>query len=127
MTQIPWLDWLLHKNWVANLFKRESIAPLLDYVLARISERQEERRKNPKSPSNANVDGPIADGDFLGYYLNAQERKDNVPLRFVSTWTFANIVLNGDVINDPYLRAETLIIYSLSEGPSRHNIGIYVL
>ncbi|KAJ5373540.1 hypothetical protein N7517_005546 [Penicillium concentricum] len=26
MTQIPWLDWLLHKNWVANLFKREAIA-----------------------------------------------------------------------------------------------------
>ncbi|OGE48300.1 hypothetical protein PENARI_c030G11328 [Penicillium arizonense] len=96
MTQIPWLDWLLHKNWVANLFKRESIAPLLDYVLARISERREERRKNPKSPSNANIDGPIVDGDFLGYYLNAQERKDNVPLRFVSTWTFANILGGAD-------------------------------
>lgn len=96
MTQIPWFDWLLHKNWVANLFKREAIAPLLDYVLARISERQEERRKNPKSPANAYVDGPIADGDFLGYYLNAQERKDNVPLRFVSTWAFANILGGAD-------------------------------
>jgi cytochrome P450 len=96
MTQIPGIDWLLHKNWVANLFKREAIAPLLDYVLARISERREERQKNPKSPSNANVDGPIADGDFLGYYLNAQEKKDNVPLRFVSTWAFANILGGAD-------------------------------
>ncbi|KAJ5814448.1 uncharacterized protein N7503_001198 [Penicillium pulvis] len=96
MTQIPWLDWLLHKNWVANLFKREAIAPLLDYVLARISERREQRRENPKSHPNANVDGPIAEGDFLGYYLNAQEKKENVPLRFVSTWAFANILGGAD-------------------------------
>lgn len=96
MTQIPWLDWLLHKNWVANLFKREAIAPLLDYVLARIAERREQRRENLKSHPNVNVDGPIPEGDFLGYYLNAQEKKDNVPLRFVSTWAFANILGGAD-------------------------------
>ncbi|GFF30662.1 pisatin demethylase [Aspergillus udagawae] len=96
MTQIPWVDWLLHKNRLANLIKRESIAPLLDYVLARISERRNERRNSHNTLSNANADGPCADGDFLGYYLQAQEKKENVPLRFVSTWTFANILGGAD-------------------------------
>lgn len=96
MTQIPGVDWLLHKNGVANFFKRESIAPLLDYVLARIAERREERQKSHDKLSNATVDGPCADSDFLGYYLTAQEKKENVPLRFVSTWTFANILGGAD-------------------------------
>lgn len=96
MTQIPAVDWLLHKNGVANFFKRESIAPLLDYVLARIAERREERQKSHDKHSNANADGPCADSDFLGYYLTAQEKKENVPLRFVSTWTFANILGGAD-------------------------------
>jgi cytochrome P450 len=96
MTQIPGVDWLLHKNRLANLIKRESIAPLLDYVLARISERRNERRNSHNTLSNSNADGPSADGDFLGYYLQAQEKKENVPLRFVSTWTFANILGGAD-------------------------------
>ncbi|KAF4164799.1 hypothetical protein CNMCM6936_008766 [Aspergillus lentulus] len=96
MTQIPWFDWLLHKNRLANLIKRESIAPLLDYVLARIAERRNARRNSHNTLSNANADGPCADGDFLGDYLQAQEKKENVPLRFVSTWTFANILGGAD-------------------------------
>ncbi|GIJ83167.1 hypothetical protein Asppvi_001686 [Aspergillus pseudoviridinutans] len=97
MTQIPWLDWLLHKNRLANLIKRESIAPLLEYVMARISERRTESQNSHNKLCNANADGPCADGDFLGYYLQAQEKKsESVPLRFVSTWTFANILGGAD-------------------------------
>ena len=84
------------KTGVANFFKRESIAPLLDYVLARIAERREKRQTSHDKLPNTNVDGPCVDGDFLGYYLTAQEKKENVPLRFVSTWTFANILGGAD-------------------------------
>ncbi|KGO53505.1 Cytochrome P450 [Penicillium expansum] len=77
----------------------------------------EEHRKSAKSPSNANVDGPIADCDFLGYYHNAQERKDNVPLRFVSTWTFDNI-LGGADSTASMLRSVVTLTHWKRYGPS---------
>ncbi|KAJ5163335.1 Cytochrome P450 [Penicillium coprophilum] len=77
----------------------------------------EEHRKSPKSPSNANVDGTIADCDFLGYYHNAQEKKDNVQLRFVSTWTFDNI-LGGADSTASMLRSVVTLTHWKRYGPS---------
>jgi cytochrome P450 len=92
MTQVPWLDWLLHKNGLVNLIKREPVSALLMYVLDRISE----RRNSPKT-HDAAAAGPDANGDFLGYFLQAQEKKSNkVPLQFLSTWTLANILGGSD-------------------------------
>ncbi|TGO08450.1 hypothetical protein BTUL_0208g00010 [Botrytis tulipae] len=93
MTQIPWLDWLLHKNRLVNLIKREPVSALLMYVLERISE----RRNSPRKLYNAPDAGPDSNGDFLGYFLKAQEKKSNkVPLQFLSTWTLANILGGSD-------------------------------
>lgn len=93
MTQIPWLDWLLHKNRIANFVKHEAVSPLLNFVLERIAE----RRSSPKAFHKANTAGPDANGDFLGYFLQAQEKKsDRVPAQFLSTWTLANILGGSD-------------------------------
>ncbi|PCD18707.1 hypothetical protein FGRA07_06460 [Fusarium graminearum] len=93
MTQMPWLDWLLHKNGLINMIKPEPVSALLKYVLARISE----RRNSPKAMHSTVTDGPDANGDFLGYFLQAQEKKSNkVPPQFLSTWTLANILGGSD-------------------------------
>ncbi|SPJ72161.1 related to pisatin demethylase / cytochrome P450 monooxygenase [Fusarium torulosum] len=93
MTQVPWLDWLLHKNWFINLIKPEPVSCLLKYVLERI----EERRNSPKEIHNTTAPGPDTRTDFLGYFLQAQEQKSNkVPSRFLSTWTLANILGGSD-------------------------------
>ncbi|KAM0397913.1 hypothetical protein ACHAQC_003578 [Fusarium culmorum] len=93
MTQMPWLDWLLHKNSLINMIKPEPVSALLKYVLARISE----RRDSPKPKHDTVTDGPDANGDFLGYFLQAQEKKSNkVPQQFLSTWTLANILGGSD-------------------------------
>ncbi|UZP36261.1 hypothetical protein NXS19_004077 [Fusarium pseudograminearum] len=93
MTQMPWLDWLLHKNSLINMIKPEPVSALLKYVLARISE----RRDSPKAMHSTVTDGPDANGDFLGYFLQAQEKKSNkVPPQFLSTWTLANILGGSD-------------------------------
>lgn len=93
MTQIPWLDWLLHKNWLINRIKPEPVSCLLNYVLERI----DERRKSPKEIHDTATAGPDTRTDFLGYFLQAQDRKSNkVPPRFLSTWTLANILGGSD-------------------------------
>ncbi|KAG8668305.1 hypothetical protein FPOAC1_007684 [Fusarium poae] len=93
MTQMPWLDWLLHKNWVTNLVKPEPVSYLLKFVLERISERQNVFEKSSRTTTT----GPDTDSDFLDYFLQAQEKKSNeVPPQFLSTWTLANILGGSD-------------------------------
>ncbi|OOQ88637.1 putative cytochrome P450 [Penicillium brasilianum] len=97
MTQVPWLDWLLHKNDLINRIMPEAIAPLMSYIKRRISERQDKLWKGQKRLQNAKSDGPCADNDFLGYYLQAHEKKsENIPIKFVFTWAFANILGGAD-------------------------------
>ncbi|KAF5622331.1 benzoate 4-monooxygenase cytochrome P450 [Fusarium sp. NRRL 52700] len=93
MTQIPWLDWLLHKNWLLNSIKPEPVSCLLMYVLKRIAE----RKNNPTELHNTVDAGPDLNSDFLGYFIQAQEKESNkVPPRFLSTWTLANILGGSD-------------------------------
>lgn len=99
MTQLPWLDWLLHKNRLANLIRSEAISPLLMYVLKRIGERQYVRpdMSHDGTALEPGKNGPDAGGDFLSYFLRAQEKDAHkVPMRFVSTWTLANILGGSD-------------------------------
>ncbi|KAF5227965.1 hypothetical protein FANTH_14630 [Fusarium anthophilum] len=93
MTQVPWLDWILHKNWLLNSIKPEPVSCLLMYVLKRIAE----RKNNPTKLHNTVDAGPDLNSNFLGYFIQAQEKESNkVPPRFLSTWTLANILGGSD-------------------------------
>ncbi|PHH65733.1 hypothetical protein CDD81_1460 [Ophiocordyceps australis] len=93
MSQIPWLDWLLHKNRVVNFVKREAMSALLTFVLARIAE----RRNSLQAVYKTNVIGPDADGDFLGYFIQAMDKKsEQVPLRYLIMWVVANVMGGSD-------------------------------
>jgi cytochrome P450 len=110
MTQIPWLDWLLHKNRLINWIKPEAMSTLFAYVLARVAE----RRNSPKTLNKADADGPDATGDFLDYFLQAEEKKSGkVSPRFLPMWTLANI-LGGSDSAAAVLRS---VICSLVEHP----------
>lgn len=110
MTQIPWLDYLLHKNRLVNFIKPEAMSSLFAFVLARIAE----RRKSTGTIQKTNADGPDASGDFLDYFLQAEEKKaGKVSPRFLPMWTLANI-LGGSDSAAAVLRS---VICSLVEHP----------
>ncbi|PHH58643.1 hypothetical protein CDD82_2807 [Ophiocordyceps australis] len=56
MTQIPWLDWLLHKNRLVNSVKREAMSALLTFVLARIAERRNSSETASKTNTRCRFD-----------------------------------------------------------------------
>ncbi|KAF5589033.1 cytochrome P450 monooxygenase [Fusarium subglutinans] len=81
------------KNTMLAIGPPEPVSCLLMYVLKRIAE----RKNNPTKFHNKVDAGPDLNSDFLGYFIQAQEKESNeVPPRFLSTWTLANILGGSD-------------------------------
>jgi len=71
MTQIPWLDKIMYKNWIADSIRRAPGLKILQFVAANIQERREEMTSGKIQASEKK--------DFLTKYVEIQERNKDLP------------------------------------------------
>lgn len=72
---MPWIDKLLHKNplvtFLAGLFTKQKVSPVLQFALERIEERKKERHSHPERKGQAR--------DFLGQFLDIKDGNSSIP------------------------------------------------
>ncbi|KAK4140278.1 cytochrome P450 [Dichotomopilus funicola] len=97
MTQVPWLDKILHKNAIAAKLKKASGNKIMQIAADAVAERKAETAA--KSESNGNGNGhshKSAKQDFLGEFLKLQSASESSPPWAPLVWTFSNIIAGSD-------------------------------
>jgi cytochrome P450 len=105
LTQIPWLDKVLYKNWLAFKIRRAPSQPLLRFVAGAIQERQDALEK-----------GQVFTGrpDFLSRFIKLAGELDNLPPGIVLNWTFTNIIAGSDSVG----LVMSTMMYHLCQNPA---------
>ncbi|KAG9239278.1 putative benzoate 4-monooxygenase cytochrome P450 [Amylocarpus encephaloides] len=105
LTQIPWADRLLFKNWIAHAIRRVPSLKILTFVSNTIKEREaqvaegKERREKP---------------DFLRKYMEVAGKHPELPPSIVSNWTFTNVIAGSDSVGSTI----TTIMFHLLQNTS---------
>lgn len=72
---MPWLDKLLHKNflvgYISGLFSKQKVSPVLRFALDRIADRKMARNNHPGTKGQ--------DRDFLSRFLDIQDSRPDIP------------------------------------------------
>ncbi|RLL97903.1 hypothetical protein CFD26_105311 [Aspergillus turcosus] len=95
MTQSPFLDRILRKNILADIFW-QAVRPtpslaILSFVAQAIREKKEKLEKGD-SPASSHT-------DFLTRYINLQkENPDTIPAWAPTAWTFSNVIAGSDSV-----------------------------
>ncbi|KAL9602711.1 MAG: hypothetical protein Q9219_001701 [cf. Caloplaca sp. 3 TL-2023] len=96
MTQVPWLDWLLRKNLVADhlqqLFRTTASLSILGFVGKAIQEKQE-ILSNEEHKSGTTADQKK---DFLTRFIEIQRTNPDIPKWAPTAWTFSNVIAGSD-------------------------------
>jgi len=74
LTQIPWLDKLLFKNYIAHAIRRAPSLKILDFVAGAIRERQEVAKTKDEVPVRSR-----GKPDFLAKYMEIAENHPELP------------------------------------------------
>ncbi|RAH66101.1 cytochrome P450 [Aspergillus aculeatinus CBS 121060] len=83
ITQIPWADFLWNKNPIVARLMPTTAQPIMDVVMTRIHQRQQEVEKGGMEGQ------PKTTKDFLSQFKEARDRA-------VTAWTFSNVLAGSD-------------------------------
>ena len=79
MTQVPWLDWLIRKNLIADIvrqfFHQTASLSILSFVGDAIKEKREDLAKGAAEVG----DEASTRKDFLSRYIELQENNSEIP------------------------------------------------
>ncbi len=81
MTQIPWLDKYLYKNWLVDTFRKTPGLAILKFVNQVIAERQKSGIEEKQAKT-----APSAEKDLLARYLEIQTKSPGTPPWYVGAW-----------------------------------------
>ncbi|KAM7213846.1 Cytochrome P450 [Rhypophila decipiens] len=106
LTQIPWVDRVLYKNWLAHSIRRAASQPLYKVVANAVREREGLMEKGIRFSGRT---------DFLAKYIQiaAEHHGDELPPGIVGNWTFTNIIAGSDSVGITL----TTMIYNLYQNP----------
>ncbi|RMD44084.1 hypothetical protein DV735_g970, partial [Chaetothyriales sp. CBS 134920] len=96
MTQAPWLDKILWKNFIADTlrqkFNRTASLSILSFVGKAIKEKQEKLATGGDSSTRADRK------DFLTRYIEIQQGNPEIPHWAPTAWTFSNVIAGSDSV-----------------------------
>ncbi|CAN8102493.1 unnamed protein product [Discula destructiva] len=105
LTQIPWADRLLFKNWLAHAVRRPPSLPILQVVANAVDQRK--------------VQVEIGKGfngrpDFLAKFMEIAATHPDLPQGIVSNWTFTNVIAGSDSVG----AVITTMMFHLLQNPN---------
>ncbi|KAK8024485.1 benzoate 4-monooxygenase cytochrome P450 [Apiospora rasikravindrae] len=89
LTQIPWADKLLFKNWLVHAIRRPPSLPIAKVVAGAVRARQEQMEKGQQFQKQP---------DFLSRFMELAADNPELPSGIVSNWTFTNIIAGSDSV-----------------------------
>ncbi|KAK3945060.1 cytochrome P450 [Diplogelasinospora grovesii] len=105
LTQMPWADKLLFKNWLAHAIRRVPSLPILKVVANAVQERQELMEKGVRFSGRP---------DFLAKFMQLAHENPELPPGIVSNWTFTNVIAGSDSVGI----VMTTMMYHLLQNPN---------
>ncbi|KAG2419398.1 hypothetical protein HFD88_004194 [Aspergillus terreus] len=91
MTQLPWLDKLLHKNALMLHLRPHGGNAVLKFAGDRVQERQAQAASANGGPTTTSEHA-----DFLTHFLEIQASKPSTPPWAAMVWTFSNVIAGSD-------------------------------
>ncbi|KAK5628281.1 hypothetical protein RRF57_003996 [Xylaria bambusicola] len=93
MTQVPWLDKYLYKNWIVDAFRRTPGLAILKFVNQVIAERQ--KSVSEGKPAKGAI---YPEKDLLARYLEIQTQSPEIPSWAATAWVFTNVIAGSDSV-----------------------------
>ncbi|KAK3291691.1 cytochrome P450 [Chaetomium fimeti] len=90
MTQVPWLDKLLHKNSIMATLNKGSGNVIFQIAANAVAQRKAEAAKKEQGAVEK------AKPDFLDEFLNIQDETPTIPPWSPLVWTFSNVIAGSD-------------------------------